>query len=162
MHFIRRAIAPVIGWLGNPAGFHFRPSADVGLAGAVAEAIERVFLGLCGHADQIGSVAVGAEGDQIAGVTSGTFDTMADAASHRSGGMHAAGQREYLAVRDEWENDEIGAGRDELTGMSNRNTRSGFWGSWCQVNRKRRIVSCYEKCKFDAADLRKNVEKTIR
>jgi hypothetical protein len=42
--------------------------------------------------------------------------------------MHAAGQREYLAVRDEWENDEIGAGRDEPTGMSNRNTQARFWG----------------------------------
>ena len=92
--FVRRAIAPVIGWLGNPAGFHFRPSADVGLVRAVAEAIERVLLGTREHGDEIGSVAVGTEGDQIAGVTSGTFDTMADAASHRSAGMHAAGQRE--------------------------------------------------------------------
>jgi len=95
--FVRRAIAPVIGWLGNPAGFDFRPSADVGLVRAVAEAIERVFLGTRERRDEIGPVAVGTEGDQIAGVTSRTFDTMADAASHRCTGMHAVGQREYLA-----------------------------------------------------------------
>ena len=128
MDFVRRAIAPVIGWLGNPAGFHFRPSADVCLVRAVAEAIERVFLGPCGHADEIGSVAVGTECDQIAGVTSGTFDTMADAASHRCAGMHAAGQRQDLAERDDWENDEIRSGRDELTAMCNRNVRERLFG----------------------------------
>ena len=42
--FVVRAITPLVGWLGNPAGFHFRPSADVGLACAVAETIERVLL----------------------------------------------------------------------------------------------------------------------
>ena len=126
--FVRRAIAPVIGWLGNPAGFDFRPSADVGLVRAVAEAIERVFLGTRERRDEIGPVAVGTEGDQIAGVTSGTFDTMADAASHRCTGMHAAGQRQYLAGRDDWKNDEIGSGRDELTAMSNRNMRERLFG----------------------------------
>lgn len=94
---------------------------------AIAEAIERVFLGPREHGDEIGSVAVGTEGDQIAGVTSGTFDTMADAASHRCAEMHAVGQRASLAERDDWENDEIGAGRDELTGMSNRKTRERFF-----------------------------------
>ena len=129
MHFVRRAIAPVIGWLGNPAGFHFRPSANVGcLVRAVAEAIERVLLGLCRHADEIGSVAVGSEADHIAGVTPGTFDTMPDAASHQCGGMHAAGQQERLVERNNSENYEIGDGGDERTGVSSRNVRGRFLG----------------------------------
>ena len=137
MDFVRRAITPVIGWLGNPAGLHLRPPADVCLVRAVAEAIERVFLGVCGHADEIRSVAVGTEGDQIARVTSGTFDTMADAASHRCEGMHTAGQREYLTEGDDWESDEIDTGGDELTSMGNKICGRGFLGSCRQANQKR-------------------------
>jgi hypothetical protein len=81
--FVGRTIAAVIGWLGNPARFHFQPAADAGFVRAVTQAIERVLLRACHHADEIGSIAVGTEGDQIASVTSRTFDTMADEARHR-------------------------------------------------------------------------------
>ena len=35
---------------------------------------------------------------------------------------------------------------------------SGFLEGWSQVDRNRRMVSSYEKCKFDVGGLQKNVE----
>src|SRR5579872_1523671 len=86
--FIARSIAPLVGWLGHLAGFYLRPSAHIRFVRAAAETIECVFLAACGPADQIGSVAVGTEGDQIAGMTHRTFDTMADAAVHECSEVH--------------------------------------------------------------------------
>lgn len=92
----------------------------------VAEAVERVFLrGTWAHPDQIGSVFIGTEGDEIAGAASWALDAMADAARHRYDGMHVAGQRECWGERDYRKSDEIGAGRDELTGLTNKNMRAG-------------------------------------
>jgi hypothetical protein len=50
--------------------------------------------------------------------------------------MHAAGQQEHSVERNNWENDEIGDGRDERTRLSSRNVRGEGRGSWGQVNRK--------------------------
>jgi len=91
--FVARAISSLVAWPGNLARFHFRPSANVGFVGAVAKAIERVFLEVSSHAQQIGPIAVGAESDQITRVAPWTFDTMAHSTGHRHHGMQAAGQR---------------------------------------------------------------------
>lgn len=82
-----------MGSLGDATRFHFWPSANAGLLRAVAKTVEGIFVGTRGHCDKIRSIAVGAEANQIAGVTSWTFDTMADALRHRAISVHSAGHR---------------------------------------------------------------------
>ena len=62
---------------------HLAPSRNDRMVGAIAEAIQGVFLGgTASGADEIGSVSIWVEGDQIESVASGTVDAMANPSRH--------------------------------------------------------------------------------
>src|SRR5579864_1217818 len=68
---------------GNLTGSHLAPSRNVRMMGAIAEAIQRVFLGGTGSStDEIGSVSIRVEGDQIESVAPGTLNAMANPSRH--------------------------------------------------------------------------------
>lgn len=95
--FASRPIASIMGSFGDAIGFHFWPSADVGLMRTIADTMQDVFAGTCGHFDEVGSVAERTEADQVASVTSRTFDTMADA-RHRCWGCMLQATNNLLRV----------------------------------------------------------------
>lgn len=119
--FFGRAVTPVMSGLGNLAELHRSPSADTSLMGTIAEAIQRVFIRGGSGADEVGTVRIGGEGNQVASVAAGTLDAMADADRHRTTGVHVPSQQ-----RRRWaENDEEEEFRREFTDSSYGSMGSG-------------------------------------
>lgn len=74
-----------MGGSGHFTWLHFAPSRNIGTMGSVAPAVERVFLGRTGTgSNEVGSVAIRVESDQIVRVALRTLHAMANPSRHLS------------------------------------------------------------------------------
>jgi len=98
--FVDRAVAAVMSYFRNLTNFHLPPSPAAWCLCSFAEAIERVFLGSAFTAvHEIGTVAIGAEGNQIANVALRAFHAMSNTERHLIFDMHVSGHREPCGTR---------------------------------------------------------------